>query len=87
MQCCLKNIAAPPQASSEVYGGAVRFMNGSGLARRGKIQKERCAGASPVRDGAEQPGLPERSAGVPGGVVPDFFLSSLFVVEISNCFG
>lgn len=87
MRCCLKNIAAPPQASSEVYGGAVRFMNGSGLARRGKIQKERCAGASPVRDGAEQPGLPERSAGVPGGAVPDFFLSSLFVVEIPNCFG
>ena len=26
-------------------------------------------------------------AGVSGGAVPDFFLSSLFVVEIPNCFG
>ena len=32
-------------------------------------------------------GAAERSAGVPGGAVPDFFLSSLFVVEIPNCFG
>ena len=38
MRCCLKNIAAPPQASSEGYGGAVRFMNGSGLAATKKAK-------------------------------------------------
>ena len=45
MRCCLKNIAAPPQASSEVYGGVVRFMNGPGLAatkkpKNGAVCKE-----------------------------------------------
>jgi len=62
-------------------------MNGSGLARRGKIQKERCAGAAPVRDGAEQPGLRSVLPEFREGRCRIFFLSSLFVVEIPTCFG
>lgn len=51
-----------------MYGGAVRFMNGSGLARRGKNKKARCAGIVLMRHGLEESRLPVVPVGASGTV-------------------